>query len=58
MKKVAVIGYGGQGAWHCRQIEKSDVVSLEGTYDIKENRRQAAMNDGVFVYESNEARSL
>ena len=55
MKKVAVIGYGGQGAWHCRQIEKSDVVSLAGTYDIKENRRQAAKNDGVFVYDSDEA---
>ena len=55
MKKVAVIGYGGQGAWHCRQIEKSDVVCLAGTFDIKEDRRQAAINDGVFVYESNEA---
>lgn len=55
MKKVAVIGYGGQGAWHCRQIEKSDVVCLKGTYDIKENRREAAVKDGVFVYDSNEA---
>lgn len=55
MKKVAVIGYGGQGAWHCRQIEKSDVCTLAGTYDIKENRRDAAKADGVFVYSSNEA---
>ncbi|MBR7132164.1 MAG: Gfo/Idh/MocA family oxidoreductase [Clostridia bacterium] len=55
MKKVAVIGYGGQGAWHCAQILKSDVAVLAGTYDIKENRREAAKENGIFVYESNEA---
>lgn len=55
MKKVAVIGYGGQGAWHCSQILKSDVVSLSGIYDIKENRRNAARGNDIFVYESNEA---
>ena len=53
--KVAVVGYGGQGAWHCVQIQKSDVVSLVGTYDIKENRREAAKSNGIFVYSSNEA---
>lgn len=55
MKKVAVIGYGGQGAWHCSQILKSDVVCLAGIYDIKETRRQAAKENGIFVYESNDA---
>ena len=54
MKKVAVIGYGGQGAWHCGQILKSDVCSLAGTYDIKEVRREAAKNNGIKVYASNE----
>jgi predicted dehydrogenase len=54
-KRVAVIGYGGQGAWHCSKILSSDVVELAGTYDIKENRRQAAKDNGVFVYDSNEA---
>lgn len=53
--KVAVIGYGGQGAWHCSQILKSDVVTLKGTYDIREQRREAAKNNGIYVYESNEA---
>lgn len=53
--KVAVIGYGGQGAWHCSQIMKSDTVELAGTYDIKESRRAAAEKNGIFVYESNEA---
>lgn len=55
MKKVAVIGYGGQGAWHCSQIEKSDVVSLKGIYDIKEERCEAARQNGIFTYPSNEA---
>lgn len=52
--RVAVIGYGGQGAWHCMQIQKSDIVSLAGTYDIREERRCAAKNNGIFVYASNE----
>ena len=54
-KRVAVIGYGGQGAWHCGQVLKSDVVELAGTYDLKEARREAAKANGIFVYESNEA---
>ena len=54
MKRVAVIGYGGQGAWHCAQIMKSDVVELAGTYDIKEERRQVAKQNDIFVYNSNE----
>lgn len=53
--KVAVIGYGGQGAWHCSQILNSDTVELAGTYDIKESRRAAAEKNGIRVYESNEA---
>ena len=55
MKNIAVIGYGGQGAWHCGQILKSDVCTLAGTYDIKENRRKAAEDNNIKVYASNEA---
>lgn len=55
MKKIAVIGYGGQGAWHCTQLLKSDVATLAGTYDIREVRRAAAKENGIRVYESNEA---
>lgn len=54
-KKMAVIGYGGQGAWHCTQAIASDVVELTGVYDIREVRRQAARDNGIFVYDSNEA---
>ena len=55
MKSVAVIGYGGQGAWHCDQILKSDVCTLKGTYDIREVRNDAAKEKGIFVYDSNES---
>lgn len=54
-KNVAVIGYGGQGAWHCAQILKSDVVTLAGTYDIREIRNQAARDNNIFVYDSVDA---
>ena len=54
MKNIAVIGYGGQGAWHCGQILKSDVCTLAGTYDIREARRAAAEACGIRVYGSNE----
>lgn len=55
MKTVAVIGYGGQGAWHCAQIMKSDVARLKGVYDVKEERRNVAYNNEILVYDSNEA---
>lgn len=53
-KRVAVIGYGGQGKWHTWFILDSDVVSLTGVYDINEERRQEARDNGLFVYNSNE----
>lgn len=51
-KNIAVIGYGGQGAWHCKQILNSDVARLVGIYDIKEARCQAAAENGIHVYGS------
>ena len=54
MKKVAIIGYGGQGAWHAQRIISSDVVDLAGIYDINEKRCDAARGAGIRVYESRE----
>lgn len=51
-KNIAVIGYGGQGAWHCKQILNSDVARLVGIYDIKESRCQVAAENGIHVYGS------
>ena len=54
-KRVVVIGYGGMGGWHTRNALKSDVVELAGTYDIKEDRQQAARDNGIYAYDSYEA---
>ncbi len=53
-KKIAIIGYGGQGAWHAGWAQKSDVVSLAGIYDIAEKRVRAAIDNGIKVYSSRE----
>ena len=51
-KKLAIVGYGGQGAWHANHALKSDVVSLAGIYDIAEKRTQAAVDNGIRTYAS------
>ncbi len=52
MKKLAIVGYGGQGAWHASWAKKSDVVSLAGVYDIREVRMEAARAEGIHTYAS------
>lgn len=54
MKNVAVIGYGGQGKWHCLEANNCENTQLKGIYDIKEERILEAKNNGVFTYSSNE----
>ena len=51
-KRIAVIGYGGQGGWHVNQLLKSDVAEVAGICDIREVRRQAAAENGLKVYAS------
>jgi len=53
-KNVAIIGYGGQGAWHASKILASDVVSLSGVFDIAEKRTKAAQDNGIHTYSSRE----
>ena len=53
MKKyVAIVGYGGQGAWHATRVMSSDVVALSGVYDISEKRMAAAKDAGIHTYSS------
>ncbi len=54
-KRFAVIGYGGQGAWHTRQILSSDVASLAGVYDTDAAKNAAAAANGIYAYPSAEA---
>ena len=51
-KNLAIVGYGGQGAWHAEHALKSDVISLAGIYDIAEKRVIAAKERGIHVYSS------
>ncbi len=54
-KRVAIIGYGGMGAWHAKKLLISDVAEVAGIWDIKEARRDEAKQKGIFVYESFDA---
>lgn len=51
-KKLAIVGYGGQGAWHAGWAQRSDVISLAGVYDISEKRMAAAREVGIHTYSS------
>ena len=51
-KTIAVIGFGGQGAWHARRALTSDAVTLSGIYDVNEKRCEAARSESIKVYDS------
>ena len=51
-KKLGIVGYGGQGAWHATWAQKSDVIELAGIYDISEKRVNAAKENGIHTYAS------
>ena len=51
-KNFAVIGYGGQGAWHTRQILASEVAALTGVYDIDPAKNALAEKNGIHAYSS------
>lgn len=53
-KRIAIVGYGGQGAWHATWAQKSDVLELAGIYDIAEKRVKAAIDNGIKVYSTRE----
>ena len=50
--KVAVIGYGGMGSWHCEKINESSVFELAGVWDIDPGQRQNGWDEGQFVFSS------
>ena len=51
-KNFAVIGYGGQGAWHTRQILGSEVAALTGVYDTDPTKNALAEKNGIHAYHS------
>ncbi len=53
-KNAVIVGYGGMGGWHAKYFteKNSDCVNLLGIWDIKEERRQAAREKGIYAYSS------
>jgi len=49
---VAIIGYGGMGAWHGRKLETLECVDLIGTYDIDPQRLEIARENHINTYDS------
>ena len=50
-KRIAIVGYGGMGGWHAKYIMASDVAELAGICDIKQERRDLAVERGIHVYD-------
>lgn len=50
---LAVIGYGGMGGWHCKNVaEKIPEITVKGIWDIREEARAKAAEDGLYAYGS------
>lgn len=52
---VAIIGYGGMGAWHGRKLATVECAQLIGTYDIDPARLELAQSAGIATYETMES---
>ncbi len=51
--KLAIIGFGGMGGWHCQNItEKIDEITVKGVWDIREEAREKAKGQGLYAYSS------
>jgi len=52
---IAIIGYGGMGSWHAKQLSTMPEVNLKGIYDILPMRAEVARNAEIFAYETFDA---
>lgn len=50
--KMGIIGYGSMARWHNKTIGKIESLEIGGVWDIKEEARVRAKEDGLFVYDS------
>jgi Predicted dehydrogenases and related proteins len=51
----AIVGYGGMGSQHHRQLDRVEGALVKGVWDILPERRRAAVEAGVMAYSSFEA---
>lgn len=49
---MAIVGYGGMGAWHAFNQKGREEFTVTGAYDIRPERNKAAGEDGYKAYES------
>lgn len=49
---IAVVGYGGMGSWHAKQLKSMEEVQFLGIYDILAARGKAAEQAGIHAYSS------
>lgn len=53
MHKLAVIGYGGMGSWHCASIQRElPEFQVKGVYDLRPERMAEAEKAGYYPYAS------
>ena len=51
--KAAIIGYGGMGEWHHKNIkERIPQIEVIGAYDVREEARDKALQNGLKAYSS------
>lgn len=52
---MAVIGYGGMGAWHANNVRsRIDTFKVKGVYDIRSELKEKAEAEELYFYESAE----
>ena len=50
---MAIIGYGGMGGWHHASIrQRVPQIQVTGAYDIRQEARQKAQENGLYTYNS------
>jgi scyllo-inositol 2-dehydrogenase (NADP+) len=49
---VAIAGFGGMGNWHRELLTEFERIQCIGTFDIKEERQEAARGLGLHAYQS------
>lgn len=50
--KFVIIGYGGMGSYHKKELMPSELVQVVGVYDIAQTAQDSAREAGLKVYES------
>ena len=50
--QMAIVGYGGMGAYHVHLAHASDRIRVKGVFDIDDGRQRLASESGLVAYPS------